>query len=381
MTIMATGFRPFFWFGSLIGVLFMAFWLLHLGGYAQVSLLLPGSYWHAHEMLFGFVVAIISGFLLTAVQNWTGLVTARGNALLLLVLVWFGGRLGALFYEQLPALVWPVIDLAYLPLLMFFIGRPLIKSKNYRNLIMLVILAAFTLANAFFHLAGNLVIKQQALMSSVFLVVLIMIIIGGRVIPMFTRNGLHNVQVTINEGLDRAAILSVLLTAISQTFASGHPVSAIIALLAGAINLYRLYGWNGLKSTDTPIVWVLHLGYLWICLGLLTMGIDGFTETSLRSSYVHMLTVGAMGTLIIGMISRVALGHTGRTFQLPGGIALAYGLVSLAALIRAVLPMIWPDSYVMALYTSGSLWIIAFTLFLRGYTPVLWQPRIDGRPG
>jgi uncharacterized protein involved in response to NO len=381
MTILAIGFRPFFWLGSLFGAGLIAYWLLTLAGHAHFSQQLPASFWHAHEMLFGYVIAIISGFLLTAVQNWTGMTTAKGHALLLLVVVWLAGRLGVFFVDVLPESLWTSIDLAYLPLLMFFIARPLIISKNYRNLILLAILAGFTACNLVFHLSDDLMVIQQALLSTVYLVVLIMVIIGGRVIPMFTRGGVPDVQTTLHPWVEIAAPVSIVLVLLSQTFVPGNLISATIALLAGAINLYRLWGWGGIRTTGTPIVWVLHLGYLWIGLGLITLGLDGFTELSLRSSYIHMFTVGAMGTLVLGMITRVALGHTGRPFQLPAGIPLAYALVSLGALIRALLPLLWPDAYKIALYISGSLWIIAFAIFLLRYTPVLWQPRIDGRPG
>jgi uncharacterized protein involved in response to NO len=381
---LATGFRPFFWLGALMSSIWMLLWLLLLSGLLSLDMHLPLPYWHAHEMLFGFVSAIIAGFLLTAAQNWTGRTTASGSSLLLLVLLWIAGRIVMLFGNALPTLIVITIDMAFIPCLLFFVARPIIAARHTRSTVLLVILGILTSCNLLIHLGGAgylpMVIVPAALQATVNIITLLMVIIGGRVIPFFTRNALPQATIRQSIWLDRLAIGSVAALLIIEVIPGMNMLAGVIALAAGVLNIIRLLCWGWHRTLSRPILWVLHLGYLWICAGLIIKGLDAYLPGDYRSIAIHLLTVGAMGTLILGMMSRVALGHTGRRFELPQGITLAYLLLTLAAIARITAPLL-PAHIMAILFLSGGLWIAAFTLFLFRYTAILWQPRVDGRPG
>jgi uncharacterized protein involved in response to NO len=381
---LATGFRPFFWFGAVMSAAWMFLWLLLLSS-VSLDIHLPLPYWHAHEMLFGFVSAIIAGFLLTAAQNWTGRSTATGPFLLLLVLLWMAGRIVMLFGNNLPALTVITVDMAFIPCLLFFIARPIIATRHNRSAVLLVILGVLAACNLLFHLgwAGylSMAIVPLALQITVDIITLLMVILGGRVIPFFTRNALPQASIHQFIWLDRLAIGSVVALLITETIPGMEILVGPIGLAAGGLNLARLLGWSWYKTLSRPILWILHLGYLWICAGLTTKGLDAYLPGDYRGIAIHLLTAGAMGTLILGMMSRVALGHTGRRLELPQGMALAYLLLTLAATARVSAPLLPAHITIAILFLSGGLWIAAFALFLFRYTAILWQPRIDGRPG
>jgi uncharacterized protein involved in response to NO len=381
---LGTGFRPFFWFGTLMGSTWMLLWLCVLSGQFQSGGHLSWSVWHAHEMLFGFVLAIIAGFLLTATQNWTGRITANGPTLLFLTLLWMAGRLAMLFGNSLPASVVIAVDLAFIPCLIFFIGYPIIAAKCTRGLPLLAILGILASCNLLIHLGGVgylPAVTIPALYATVNVITLLMVLIGGRIIPFFTRNALPTVNIQPVPLLDRLAIGAVVVLLITEVISGITPLSGAVALTAGILNAMRLFSWRGHKTLSQPLLWVLHLGYGWICAGLITKGLSSFLPNLHYSIAIHMLTVGAMGTLILGMISRVALGHTGRPLSLPSGMISAYLLLTLAAIIRVGGPLLLPAHTTTALLLSGGLWSAAFALYLIRYTPILWQPRVDGRRG
>lgn len=381
---LGTGFRPFFWLGALMGSIWIFLWLLLLSGQLSISPSLPLPYWHAHEMLFGFVAAAIAGFLLTAVRNWTGRPTATGPSLLLLVLLWAAGRAAMLLGTALPNFVVIAIDMAFIPSLLFFVARPIIATRSRRNIGLLVILGVLASCNLLVHLGGIGYLPQvtvPTLQATVSIIALLMIIIGGRVIPLFTRNTLPQIPIYQFVWLDRLAIGSVVLLFITEILTGMSTLTGAIALAAGTLNTLRLLGWGGYNTLSKPLLWVLHLAYLWICLGLLSKGLDAYLPGTYRSATTHLLTVGAMSTLILGMMSRVALGHTGRPLQLPRRMVSAYLLLTLGALVRAGGPLLLPTHLMGVLLLSGGLWIAAFVLFLFHYTTILWQPRVDGRPG
>ncbi|ADE14953.1 NnrS family protein [Nitrosococcus halophilus Nc 4] len=383
-TFLGTGFRPFFWLGALMSGLWMLLWLLLLKGQWYLNGYFPLPYWHAHEMLFGFVSAIIAGFLLTAAQNWTGRPTATGPSLLLLVLLWLAGRTVMLLGNTLPPLIVITVDMAFIPCLMFFIARPIIATGNTRSLPLIGILGILASCNLLVHLGGAgyfPTVIAPALQATVNVITLLMVIIGGRVIPFFTRNALPQTPIRQFPWLDRLAIGSVAAILIIEAITGVSPLMGVIALTAGGLNLARLLGWGGYKTLSRPLLWVLHLGYLWICAGLMTKGLDAYLPGDYRSIAIHLLTVGAMGTLILGMMSRVALGHTGRRLELPQGMIWAYVLLTLGAIVRIGGPLLLPAHMMVVLLLSGGLWIAAFGLFVFRYTTILWRPRVDGRPG
>ncbi|ADJ28556.1 NnrS family protein [Nitrosococcus watsonii] len=382
-TFLGTGFRPFFWFGTLMSSVWMLLWLLLLSGHLSLNSHLPLPYWHAHEMLFGFVAAIIAGFLLTATQNWTGRITATGPSLLFLVLVWAAGRAVMLGGDALPVSLVITVDMAFIPCLLFFVARPVVAARHTRSIALVVILGVLASCNLLVHLGGAGYLPAAttpALHATVNVITLLMVIIGGRVIPFFTRNTL---QIPIYQfiWLERLAIGSVTALLIIEAISGINALTGAIALAAGIFNLIRLLGWGGHKTLSQPLLWVLHLAYLWICVGLVVKGLDAYLGGDYHSIAIHLLTVGAMGTLILGMISRVALGHTGRRMVLPKRMVVAYGLITLGVIVRTGGPLLLPTHMVAVWLLSGGLWIGAFGVFLFHYTPILWRSRIDGRPG
>lgn len=381
---LGTGFRPFFWLGTLMSAVWMLLWLLLLQGQWHPGGYFPLPYWHAHEMLFGFVTAIIAGFLLTAVQNWTGRLTATGSSLLLLVLLWAAGRAAMFFETGLPPAVIIAIDMAFIPCLLLFVARPIIAVRHTRGIPVIVILAILAGCNLLVHLggAGYLpAVTAPALHATVNVITMLMVIIGGRVIPFFTRNALPQTPIRQFAWLDGLAIGAVAALLIVEALTGMSALTGAIALAAGALNTARLLGWGWHKTLSRPLLWVLHLGYLWLCAGLMAKGLDVYLPGNYHSLALHLLTVGAMGTLILGMMSRVALGHTGRRLELPQGLTLAYWLLTLGVIIRVAGPLLLPAYVMIAISLSGALWIAAFGLFLFRYTAILWRPRIDGRPG
>ena len=289
-----------------------------------------------------------------------------------------------LFGNDLAPSVVMAIDLAFIPCLMFFIGRPIIAEKYTRGLPLLFILGILADCNLLIHLGGSGYLPAAtvpALHVTVSIITLLMVLIGGRIIPFFTRNALPTVNIQPTPLLDRLAIGSVIVLLTIETVIGITPLSGAVALAAGILNAMRLLSWKGYKILSRPLLWVLHLGYGWICAGLITKGLSGFLPNLHPSIAIHMLTVGAMGTLILGMISRVTLGHTGRPLILPSGMETAYLLLTLAAIIRAGGALLLPLYMTTILFLSGGLWIAALVLFLIRYTPILWQPRVDGRPG
>ncbi|KFI22844.1 NnrS family protein [Nitrosococcus oceani] len=382
-TFLGTGFRPFFWLGTLMSSVWMLLWLLLLSGQLSLNSHLPLPYWHAHEMLFGFVAAIIAGFLLTAAQNWTGRITAAGPSLLLLVLLWMAGRAVMLGGDILPVFLVITVDMAFIPCLLFFVARPIVAARHTRSIALVVILGVLASCNLLVHLGGAGYLPTAtapALHAAVNVITLLMVILGGRVIPSFTRNTL---QIPIHQSvwLERLAIGSVAVLLMLEAISGINALTGAIALAAGIFNLIRLLGWGGYKTLSQPLLWVLHLGYVWICAGLITKGLDAYLAGDYHSIAIHLLTVGAMGTLILGMISRVSLGHTGRRMVLPERMMLAYGLITLGVIVRVAGPLLLPTHIVAVWLLSGGLWIGAFGVFLFHYTSILWRPRVDGRPG
>jgi uncharacterized protein involved in response to NO len=384
--LLAKGFRPFFLVAALDAVLLVPMWLAVLHGRLVPSSYLPPSTWHAHEMIWGFVSAVVAGFLLTAVGNWTHRETASGRALAGLVLLWVAGRVGLLFAGVLPRGLPAAVDLAFLPTLALVLARPLIAAQNRRNFVMVAILAALFAANLVVHLEGLGLLPvgsaRRATLASVDLIALLIIMISGRVFPLFTRNATGVATIRSVPWLDRACIAAgaSLMIADAFTIPNGN-VSAILAGVAGVAAAARSIHWGARHSLSDPLLWVLHAGHAWLVFALLLRGAAGVFGWPLGSVATHAFTVGAIGTLTIGMMSRVALGHTGRTLVAPKWMTAAFVAITLAALLRVLTPWFAPAHYLGGLISAGALWVTAFSIFLVAYAPMLCQPRIDGRPG
>lgn len=377
------GFRPFFLGAGVMALILMVLWSASTAG-----LWLPGGStgtpaWHGHEMLFGYTAAVVAGFLLTAVRNWTGMETATGNVLVLLALLWLGARVVRLFDSSIALGLAALADVSFLLALALVIARPILASGQRHNTGFPLILMAMAVAGLLVDLDRLGLVQggaHQGVTVGLYLVLALIAVISGRVIPFFTGGPLPSLQIQRNAVLDWAAITSIPVVATVDLLGSPPlfmvPAAGAAALLHGL----RQRGWKPLQTRGVPLLWVLHLGYAWMVVGfaLKTAAASGLVAPNLA---LHAFTVGVIGTFTLGMMARVALGHTGRPLQPAGLTVAAFGAINLAAATRSLLPAVAPTWYPDLLILSGVLWILAFAAFLYVYAPILWQPRADGRPG
>jgi len=374
------GFRPFYLGGTLVAALAVPFWVaLFMGGIAS-SPVVPALLWHAHEMLFGFAVAIIVGFLMTAGKNWTGLSTPRGASLAALALLWLGARIAALTG---PGVLYALLDMALLPLVAGILARLLLGAKNYRNLPLVLILALLATANLVFHLAALGIIKVPAmtpLHAALGLIIMIESVIAGRVVPAFTMSATPGLRIQTSPTQERLTLGMTALGLLLWVFAPAG-VWGLLALLAAAgLHAMRLWNWRPLRTRHKPILWILHGAYAWIALGLLLLALAQMGWVPV-SAGVHALAVGTTGGLIIGMVTRTARGHTGRPLALSRLEVTAYALVMAAAVLRVLMPLLWPGLYMATLLLAAVTWCAAFLIYLWVYSPWLMQTRLDGKDG
>jgi uncharacterized protein involved in response to NO len=380
-TLFALGFRPFFLAAGIYAVLMMVLWMLVLRGSLAIGEM-SHLVWHGHEMLFGFTVAVIAGFLLTAAQNWTGIRTPSGMPLAALFLLWLAGRLGFLFPGLRPCLV-ATIDLAFLPVLALVLALPILKAKQLHNAPFPLLLLVLTAANVLVHgdaLGWTSGTANLGLHLATYVIVTMIVVMGGRVIPSFTDNKLRTRARRWKsiEWLVPAATLGALLAAL---IAPESFVTALLAAIAAGVHAIRLAGWYTGKYWSVPLLWILHLGYAWIALGfaLLALSAAGIAATAVSS--LHAFTAGGIGVLTLGMMARVSLGHSGRMLEPAPIMTRAFVAINLAALIRVALPLLFPGVYMQIMAAAGVMWITAFGLFVVVYAPMLLRPRVDGKPG
>lgn len=384
------GFRPFFLGAALFAALLMAVWIAWIGmtaaGLGGDWLPVAGSAyaWHAHEMVFGFAAAAVAGFLLTAVPNWTGALPLSGAPLMVLFAVWLAGRLAVVMSGVLPLALVAAVDCSFLPLLGAFAARQLMVKPQPRNMVFLAILAALTLSSAGYHagVAGFMSIDPTASVRFGVLILVVMVaVIGGRIIPAFTHNWLnmnarHEPMPERSARLDAAAILSLALFAVAELLGAPDALLGAVALTTALLNAWRLALWRGWATRSEPIVWILHLGYLWIVAGLVLAAAGTVTEWVPRSLSTHAFGTGAVGTMIMAVMTRASLGHTGRPIVAPRPIVWAYLLVTAAAVLRVVAPIVAPQHTGPALAAAGLFWVAAFALFVIVYAPILTTPRV-----
>lgn len=374
------GFRPFFLGGAIASILLMAAWLMIYSNGFQPSYYSYGVFWHAHEMIYGFALAIIAGFLLTAVRNWTNIQTLYSWPLALLFSLWLFGRATPLL-PQVPDLFVAFLDLSFAPLLAISIAWPIIRSGNYRNLLFIPLLSGFFIGNLLIHLQVLGITENTAntgIKLGLFLVVVIITIIGGRVIPFFTERGVEGVKCQKYNWAEKAIIpISLLWLLMSLTPFDQMTAASCFAL--AIINMLRNFGWFDKRIMSNPLVWILQAGYAFITLGF---GLYGLSLLELISASVayHAFAAGGIGALTLGMMSRVSLGHTGRPLDAPPMIIAAFILMLAAGFFRITIGL-FPIPYLASLHLSGSLWIFAWILFVLRYTTILIKPRLDGLYG
>ncbi|MGD9869453.1 MAG: NnrS family protein [Thauera sp.] len=376
-SLWALAFRPFYLLAGLFAAIAVPVWAVGYSG--AIELPMPGIWWHAHEMIFGFAVAVIIGFLFTAGRNWTGLDTPAGKPLMVLAAVWLAGRLAMAFGSG----AWvAVVDMAFLPVAAGMLLRVLVKAKSKRNYFIGVLPAVLSLANLVFHLAVLELIAVDPLMAMHFalgLVVVLETVVGGRVIPMFTFNAVRGIKQWRNAKLDWAAAIATGVALLLWSLGAGA-WAGVVSLLAAVLQAMRLGGWNPWATRGMPILWILHLAYLWIPLGLALIALTQFGVLP-RSAGIHALAIGATGGLIIGMMTRTALGHTGRMLVAGRIEAFAYALVLSAALVRVVTVAVIPAAQMGGVHAAATLWSLGFLLFVWRYAPFLIRARVDGKEG
>ncbi len=378
--LFAYGFRPFFLCAGLYAVVAIVIWILALHG---INSLGSTHIWHAHEMLFGFVAAAIAGFLLTAIPSWTGRRGYAGAPLVILTLIWLAGRISFTFTGNMPPLLMAIIDLAFLPMLALTVLPALIRSGNRRNMIFIILLALLFSANLHFHINGATDIEPLLLGINVMLFTVTMV--GRRLIPSFTsagfRQGGIDVRIRSYPFLDKVILLAMAAILIVDIIVPDSKIAALLAIGTALLLTVQIMRWHGLRTLRQPIVWVLHLGYTWIPIALILkaawlLGID-----IPATSWLHALTSGAFSTMILGVMSRAALGHTGRALIIPAPMVIGYVLLSLAAVCRVFAPILHPQAWLTWISIAALFWIMAFILFIWVYAPILCSSRADGRPG
>ncbi|TVT51427.1 MAG: NnrS family protein [Sedimenticola thiotaurini] len=382
MTLLALGFRPFFLSAAYSALFLILIWLgAWSGAYA-----LPTYYgsigWHSHEMLFGYAVAIIAGFLLTAVRNWTGVTPPTGRPLGLLFLLWLAGRIAPFFESVIPGAAIAIVDLAFLPAVAMGIQPALWQGQQKANRIFVPLLLVMALANLYVHLQslGFATTAVQGTDAMLYLVAFLITLLGGRVIPFFTEAVIPGHQSKHDNKVEMATVILLSGLVLSQFI---YPVAWVTGTLALAIaisQLLRVTGWYSHQIWRIPILWVLFTGMIWLIIGFALIGLASFGITAVNLAK-HAITVGGIGVLTYGMMARVALGHTGRAIESSRLINGCFILLNLAAITRVFGPQLLPQQYTMWVHLSGGLWILSFLLFSIIYTPMLIKPRVDGKAG
>jgi len=383
----AHGFRPFFLAAAAWGLLSILLWLALLEGHLALPTAFDVITWHAHEMLFGFVFAAVAGFLLTAVPSWTGRPPLNGRPLAALAALWLLGRVGVAVSEAIGPGVAALLDLALPVALVAVVGREIAAGRNWRNLPMAAALAVLAVANGLIHAEamGWAATAAAGWRLAIAMVIAMIGLIGGRIVPNFTRNWLSQRGAAALPApfsrFDAATLIVTALWALLWTAAPEHGASLGAALAAGLLHAVRLARWRGWRTAPEPLLWVLHLGYLWVPIGLLLLAAGGLWPAAVPAgAALHALTAGAMATMILAVTTRATLGHTGRPLAAGPATALLYVAILTVAPLRIAADLA-PALYWPLLAASGLLWAAAFAGFLAVYGPMLCRPRVDGKPG
>ena len=357
-------------------------WLLTDQGVLELGGALPATYWHGHEMLFGFAMAAVAGFLLTAVPVWTESDPASGTGLAILAALWIGGRAAMWLAGALPPLAVAGLDLIFIPALGVTVGHAVAATRQLRNAIFPALLAVLFAANLLVHLEALDVTQDTAALGlrlALYVFTLMVAVLGSRMIPVFTRNALKRDGIegeVRSGGKTQAAALAALVAAIFADLADApEPVQGVVAMGAAVLLAASMRGWQTRRILGQPILWVMHLAYAWLPVGIALKGLADLTAMLSETAALHGMTTGAIGTMILAMTTRVALSHTGRPLKVAPSITVAYALVTLAALFRVVVPIAAPDAYGTAIIASGMCWAAAYAIFTVVYWPILTGPR------
>ena len=381
--VLALGFRPFYLLAALLAVVGMSLWLLSYTDTAQFGTYLQGVFWHSHEMLFGFLAAAMTGFLFTAVRNWTGMPTPTGAMLGAVALLWLLARVFFLSGPTIPAIA---LDLAFLPVVTVGVAIPILRSRNQRNYKVLGILLTMCVLHFVFHLAlgGELPawLSRTSLFAAIDVFVILFALVGGRVIPAFTRNAVPGSDPVHKLWLEVCAfgllVLVAAMTLLSGSIVLAQWVPVTVLLLAAAAHALRLSYWQPWRTLNKPLLWMMPVAYSWLPIALLLRALSSLAIV-VPGTWIHALTAGALSSLIVAMMMRSTLGHTGRKLVASRADMVAFLLLQVAAVLRVIAGM--TGDYRTVVLASGVVWILAFGVFLLRYAPMLLRPRVDGRPG
>ena len=380
--LFALGFRPFFWLGATAGALLPALWLHMLASPGSTAPYGNGSLWHLHEMLFGFAIAVIAGFLLTASRNWSGTPTPRGGMLAFLAILWLAGRLAPWLPGTTPWLS-ALVDLAFIPALAVGLVPALWHTNQSSNRFFLLLFGVMALTNGIFHAAliqGDTASAASAGKAMLYLVILTITWISGRVVPFFTQRAVPASTPRNPPWLRRSATVALIGLGMLDVVLPGHWLIAIIAFAAAGAHLARLSLWHHPGVWRIPILGVLHLAYGWMIIGMILTGLSAL-ELFPMALTTHALAMGGVGSFVIGMMVRVSLGHTGRTLVTGLSILGAFGAVQLGSIARVFGPLIAPAQSLAWVNVGGALWLGGFVLFAIRFTPILFSRRPDGADG
>lgn len=380
LTLLTYGFRPFFLGGAIWAVMAMLLWVGIVAGRIKIDLGLPQISWHAHEFLFGYVGAIIAGFLLTAVPNWTGRAPLQGFVLLSLLVLWIAGRVALLAAGLVDYWVAAFVDVLFLPSLALFLLREVRAAGSNANIRIVAVVLVLALANVLFH--TEIIVYGYTTFAgrgSISLILLLIVLIGGRIVPNFTRNwlagrGEHRLPAPM-DGFDHTVIGISVASLIMWTFFPSMPLTPLFLLTAGVFHAVRLGRWSGWRTRSEPLVFILHMGYAFVSFGFLLAGVSLiWPSIVMPSTATHAWTSGAMGTMTLAIMTRATRGHSGRSLTAPRTTQIVYLCIILAGVLRLGEACL-PDAS-MTLYVLSALsWVAAFSTFLMIYGPMLVLPR------
>lgn len=379
MPLLRLGFRPFYLLASLFAAASVALWSIQYAGWMPAAYL-AGPLWHAHEMLFGFTMAVVAGFLLTAVRTWAAQPTPTGATLALLALLWIAGRV-----LVATPLAWAstVVNVAFPLAVALGIGVPIVRAADRRNYFFIALLIALALAVLAVHLSQLGVLDLPpwlGIQVALDVVLFVMTVMAGRVVPMFTNNGVPGAGAQRLPRLEKLVLGATLIVLAADALQVRGALLLFVLGVACAAHAARLVLWRPWRTGRVPLVWILHAAYAWIPVHL-ALRVLAATERIPLPLATHALTVGAIGGLTLGMMTRTARGHTGRALRADGFEVACYVLVLGAAVVRVFGPLIVPAQYVLTVIAAGALWSSAYALYAVRYIPVLSRPRLDGKPG
>ena len=373
------GFRPFYLVASLFAASSIAMWAMQYAGWLHEAYL-QGPLWHAHEMLFGYTLAVVTGFLFTAVRNWTQQPTPTGIGLASLVALWIAARVLVVTPYRAVAMV---VDVAFPLAVAAAIAVPLIKARNTRNYFFIALLVALAAADLAFHLTQLRHVPLPAdrgVRVGLDIVLFIVTVMGGRVIPMFTNNGVPGLRAVRHARLEHAVLGTTLAVVLLDALGIGGALLDVVLLACAFAQLARFVLWQPWRTLHVPLVWILHAAYAWIPvhLALRLLGDHDVVPPVLAT---HAFTVGTLGAITLGMMVRTARGHTGRPLRADRAEAASFLLITAAALLRVFGPLVAPAAYLGTVDASAIAWTLAFALYAVRYAPILVRPRVDGKPG